>query len=129
VGLLPCSSPAGDGFGELFFDRVWKKVEEMIRDAVLKCESYLAPGVVTGLKSHWLDSSRDLRSYYRSLRELKNPLHRRLYQMSQLFSGPEAARSEVIDRLRRRPKWSDRVVRDLQHWLESIGAGPVVEPA
>jgi hypothetical protein len=103
------------------------KIEEMIRDAVHACEAYLAPAVLLGLRSRWLDVSSDMRSYYAGLLHRRNTLHRRLFQLTQLFSGTAAARSQMIDVLVGRKKWTDAAPAEIRLWLESIGAGPVIE--
>lgn len=106
-----------------------RKVEEMIQDAVLTCESYLAREVVSGLRDHWLGRSRDMRTYYGGLRHRRSVLPRRLHQLTQVFNGTEAARSELFGRLFRRPKWGDVAPTEIRLWLESIGLGPIVAPA
>ena len=100
-----------------------RKVGEMIREAVLVCESYLAPEVVAGLKDHWLDWSSDMRTYYRGLRNRPGFLQRRLFQASQV--GEKAVRAELIDRLCGNPKWPERAPGEIRRWLESLGLGPV----
>ena len=39
------------------------RVEDMIRDALGACEAYLDTAVLAGLKSHWLDWSKEMRTY------------------------------------------------------------------
>jgi glycosyltransferase involved in cell wall biosynthesis len=106
-----------------------RQFEEMIQDAVAKCESHLAPQVVAGLKDHWLRCSRELRSYYRGLRNRPSSFSRRLFQLGQVFNGESAVRSEVIHRVHGRPRWTDRAPGEIRSWLESLGLGPVVAPA
>jgi glycosyltransferase involved in cell wall biosynthesis len=102
-----------------------RNIDEMIDDAVLKCEPYLAREIVAGLRDHWLGWSRDMRAYYSGLRIERSVLRRRLLQVSQLFNGEKVARSEIFYRLRGRPKWPDAPA-ELRRWLESILLGPVV---
>jgi glycosyltransferase involved in cell wall biosynthesis len=103
-----------------------RKVEEMIRDAMRACEAYLDPIVADGLRSHWLDWTRDMRRYYSALRHRRNVLRRRLFQVSELFTGTAAARSQLIGRLLARPKWSEIAPAEIRLWLESLGLAPVV---
>jgi glycosyltransferase involved in cell wall biosynthesis len=101
-------------------------LDEMIQDAVLTCEPYLAPAIVAGLKSHWLDWSRCMRAYYATLRYYRNAPRRRLYQLVEFFTGTSATRSEMIGRLFGRSKWLDIVPMEIQKWIESIGTGPII---
>jgi hypothetical protein len=48
-----------------------------------------------------------MRTYYAGLRQRRKTMDRRLFQLSQLFTGPALARSEIIGRLFGRPKWGD----------------------
>ncbi len=102
-----------------------KKIEEMIQDAVSTCEPYLAPDIVAGLKSG-LDRTMKMRTYYAGLRQRQRTMDRRLFQLSQLFTGPALARSEIIGRLFGRPKWDDVAPTEMRLWLESLGHGPVL---
>jgi glycosyltransferase involved in cell wall biosynthesis len=102
-----------------------RNIEEMILDAVLKCESQLETQVVAGLKEHWLGWSGEMRTYYTGLRNRRS-FSKRLFQMSQIFDGGRAARCELMYRLIGRPKWVDRAPGEIRSWLESLGLGPVV---
>jgi glycosyltransferase involved in cell wall biosynthesis len=110
-----------------------RNIEEMIADAVVKCESYLAPQVVPGLREHWLRWSGEMRNYYSKLAVPQSALRKRLFQTSQAFHGQKSVRSEVMSRLRGRPRWTDRAPGELRSWLESLGLGPILadvsEPA
>jgi hypothetical protein len=66
-----------------------RKVEEMILDAVATCEAYLPPAVLAGLKSHWLDWTRDITAYNRECRRLqRSGIRRRIYQLTQFSMVP-----------------------------------------
>ena len=101
-----------------------QRVEAMILDALLKCESYLAPEVAAGLRHRWLSLTSNMRSYYSGLRIRPNVLNRRLFQASQIHK--KAVRSEIINRLRGNPTWDARFTAEMRSWLESLGLGPVV---
>jgi glycosyltransferase involved in cell wall biosynthesis len=106
-----------------------QKVEEMILDAVAACEAHLPPAVLAGLRSHWLNWFRDIRTYYAGLRHRKNSFSRRLFQMSQLFNGTPASRHELIGQFFGKSKWDERATRtEILLWLESLGLGPIIEP-
>ena len=102
-----------------------QKIQEMIGDAIQTCEPFLAPEVIRDLEEHWLDRARQMRTYYRHLRDERDPFRRRLFQMSQLFDGSGAARSEVIARLRGQPKWTSRGPAEVKRWVESMGINPL----
>lgn len=104
-----------------------RKFEEMIQDAVQTCEAYLDPSIVSGLRLRWLDWSKEIRTYYSGLRRRRNHLSRRIFQISQVFNGTAAARSELIGRLFGRQKWPDAAPAEIRLWLESIGLNPVIE--
>ena len=107
----------------------YAKIEDMILDAVRACEKYLEPSVVAGLKSHWLDWTRDMRAYDREcLRLRRNGLRRRLYQVAQLFKST-AARYQIVGRLFGKPGWGEVAPAEIRHWLESLGLGPMIVPA
>ena len=106
-----------------------QSVDEMISDAVAKCESSLAPAVVAGLKNYWLPRSHVMRAYYSRLRAPQSAFRRRLFQASQIFSGKESVRTELIKRLRGAPRWLDRAPGELRQWLESLGFAPVIADA
>jgi Glycosyl transferase family 2 len=99
-----------------------RKVQEMISDAVSTCTPYLSPDVVGELTGHWLEWSSHMRTYYRQLRDEPDSFRRRVFQASRLIDGTPAERSEVIGRLRGRPKWG---AGDVRRWVESIGIEPV----
>jgi hypothetical protein len=121
----PRSETSGVAFGTPEFHG---KIEDMILDAVRACEGYLDPSVVAGLKSYWIDWTRDVRSYYAGLRYRPSVLSRRLYQVAQVFNGTKAARSEVLGRLLKKPKWRDIAPTEMRLWLESLGLGPMIVP-
>ncbi len=101
------------------------KVEEMIENAVSKCESYLAPEVLDGLRGRWLERSRAMRNYYASLASM-GTVRRRIFQMKEIYRGDSAARCELLQRFRGQPNWIDRCPLELKDWLETVGAGPVL---
>jgi glycosyltransferase involved in cell wall biosynthesis len=105
------------------------KIDDMILDAVRACEGYLEPSVVSGLKLHWLDWTRDLRAYDRQCRRLRrNGVRRLLYQMAKLFNCT-AARSQIVGRLFGKPGWGEVAPAEIRRWLESLGLGPMIVPA
>ena len=106
--------------GRLFTPEHQAKVEEMIQDAVTASEPHLPPAVTAGLRSHWLESSRTLRAYYRGLAHRPRALDRRLYQLA-TAAGRSDASSEVLGRLLGRPKWPDTFPDEMRTWLESLG--------
>jgi glycosyltransferase involved in cell wall biosynthesis len=103
-----------------------RRVEEMLQDAVRKCESCLAPEVVTGLNDHWLEWTCEMRAYYSNLRNLRSALRRRVFQILQIRNGRKSAGWELIHRLRGLPKWPDRAPGEIRSWLESLGFHPVM---
>lgn len=104
----------------------FRKLEEMVQDAVSACETYLTPEVVAVLESGLLDKARAMRTYYAGLRQRRKPLDRRLFQLAQLFGGPATVRSEIFGRLFGRPKWPDIAPAEIRSWLESIGLRPLI---
>jgi len=102
-----------------------QKIEDMLSDAMEKCEQYLAPAVLSGLHDHWLDYCREMRTYYAGLKS-RRTASRRLFQMSQMLTRCGAVRAEMMNRLRGKPKWGDRAAGEIQRWLDSMGLGPVV---
>ncbi|HXY51075.1 MAG TPA: glycosyltransferase family 2 protein [Terriglobales bacterium] len=101
------------------------KIEQMLADAVEKCRPDLPAQVVAGLEESWLDTSRQMRSYYASLRRLTG-FRKRCYQLSQLFASSQAARLELMHRLQGNPKWASRAPGEIQTWLDTLGLGPVI---
>jgi glycosyltransferase involved in cell wall biosynthesis len=105
-------------------DQYARNVQEMIDDAVSTCERLLTKEVAEGLRER-VSRSYDMRHYYRALRQRPNAVDRRLYQASQVLSGTQAARSEVVGRLVGRPKWADRAPAEFRSWLESMQVTPI----
>jgi glycosyltransferase involved in cell wall biosynthesis len=103
-----------------------RRWEEMIRDAILACETDLEPAVWSGLKNLWLERTEELRTYYANLRFRRNIVRRRLFQAAQLASGTRTVRTEIMQRLLGRPKWPDIAPSEIRLWLESIGLEPVL---
>lgn len=100
------------------------KVAEMVEEAVLSCEPYLAPEVVAGLKAYWLKRSTDMRSYYKGLRRRPGFFERKLFQLSQAKNKSVCA--ELIQRAVGNSKWPERAPAEIRRWLESLGLGPVL---
>ena len=105
-----------------------EKIEAMIQDAVQGCEAYLDPLVAEGLRAHWMEWTREMRSYYAALRYRPSAWSRRTYQFAQLFTGTKAVRLKIFGRLVRKPKWADVAPSELRQWLESMGRGAVIVP-
>ena len=101
-----------------------QNIEEMLADALEKCESYLSPVVVSGLHNHWLEHCREMRTYYTGLRNRRS-VSKRLFQVRQALRGG-AARVELINRICGKRKWTDRAAGEIERWLDSLGLGPVV---
>ena len=80
----------------------------------------LPPAILEGLRSRWLEQSREMRAYYRGLSHRPRALHRRVFQLAQAVDGAEA-RAEVIRRLFGRPQWGDSFPAEIRAWLESMG--------
>jgi glycosyltransferase involved in cell wall biosynthesis len=102
------------------------KVEDMIQDALRRSERLLDPAIFSGIRSYWLDWSRDMDVYYSGLRNRPNVLEKRLFQLSQVVAGPRRARREILRRLAGRPKWPDAAPVEMRRWLESLGYVPLV---
>jgi hypothetical protein len=109
---------ASVNFNSPFHAQRW---EEMIEDALSACENQLAPCIVAGLRSHLLDRTRTLRTYYADLRHRQSVIVRRLFQVFMLFTGAAAARSEIIRRFLGGPKWGDIAPGEILFWLDSKG--------
>jgi glycosyltransferase involved in cell wall biosynthesis len=124
--MHPKQSTAFAGLRTVEHDR---KIDDMIDDAVRTCEPYLHCAVVAGLKSHWLDWSREMRAYYSGLHHRSGAVDRRLFQLSQVLAGTPTARSEVIGRLAGKPTWPEVAPVEIRRWLESVGIDPVAMPA
>ena len=107
-------------FGRLRSTDHQEKVEEMIAAAVTVAQPYLLPSVAAGLRSRWLEESREMRDYYRGLSHRPGSLDRKVFQLSKVVDGAEA-RSEVIRRLLGRPRWPDAYPGQVRSWLESLG--------
>ena len=103
-----------------------RKIEEMIEDALAKCEPHLSQRVVVGLKEYWLQHSRQMRAYYSALANIPKTPRRRLFQGAQLLSGKRAARHELLHRVQGHAGWRDRAPEELRRWLESLGERPVI---
>jgi glycosyltransferase involved in cell wall biosynthesis len=95
-------------------------VDEMIRAAVISAESHLPPAVAEGLRSRWLDESREMRAYYRGLGQRSRALDRRMFQLAKVVDGAEA-RSEMIRRMLGQPRWPDTFPDQMRSWLSSLG--------
>jgi glycosyltransferase involved in cell wall biosynthesis len=101
-----------------------RKVGEMIGAAVTRCEAYLPPKVIAGLREHWLEWSSEMRDYYRGLWNRPGFLQRRGFQACHV--GTRSVRAELIHRLFGKPKWPERAPSEIRNWLDSLGLGPVV---
>jgi len=98
------------------------KVEEMIDDALASCETYLDPTVLKELKAHWLAWNREARAYYAGLRHRRgSSMQRRIYQVSNFFTGTQTSRREMTGRIFGIPKWGDIVPSKTRSLLESLG--------
>ena len=96
----------------------------MIAAAVTVAQPYLLPSVAAGLRSRWLEESREMRDYYRGLGHRPGSLDRKVFQLSKVVDGAEA-RSEVIRRLLGRPRWPDAYPGQVRRgWSRSVRASP-----
>ena len=99
-----------------------RKFEEMIQNAVSDCETYLPPAIVATLNSHLLERTRELRTYYAGLRQRhQSAIRRRIFQVSQLFTGTMTVRSEIIGRLFGRTKWPANILTEIPFLIEAAG--------
>jgi glycosyltransferase involved in cell wall biosynthesis len=105
-----------------------RKVDEMIGDAFKTCEPHLPPAIASGLRDHWIEWSRDMREYYGTLRD-QDVSRRRAFQLGQMLSGTNAARSQILGQLTGKPKWTEVGPSEMRQWLESQGLGPMVHAA
>jgi glycosyltransferase involved in cell wall biosynthesis len=104
----------------------FRNIEEMIQDAVRSCEPHLPAAVVNGLRSGMLERARELRTYYSILRERRgSAFGKRLFQASQMVTGPKSVRSEIRRRILGRPKWTENATTEIRQWLESLGMQPI----
>jgi glycosyltransferase involved in cell wall biosynthesis len=109
------------------FEKYFDKVEDMIGDAVSSCEGYLPEAVATGLRSHLLADTRELRTYYLRLRKRRDDrLRRGVFQLSQLLTGASAVRGEILRRVMRKPRWTEVSATGIRSWLESLGFQPLI---
>jgi glycosyltransferase involved in cell wall biosynthesis len=113
------------GSVDVFAGHYDRHIQEMIRDAVATCQPFLTADVMRDLEERWLDRAQHMRTYYRQLRDRRDPLQRRLFQASQLVDGRNAARSEVLGRLVGRPRWTTRTPADVRRWVKAMGIDPV----
>lgn len=105
----------------------FRRIEEMIDDAIVTCRGFLHPDVQRSLGSAWLDKSRDMRAYYANLSVRPSAVGRRWYQARQWLLSADI-RAEVKRVLSGEPKWGDRAPSDIRVWLETLGHGPVISP-
>jgi glycosyltransferase involved in cell wall biosynthesis len=102
-----------------------RKVEEMIEAGFQQCQQFLDPLVLAELQAHWLARFRELRRYHRRLWEKQSTIARWAYRAQQLLAGTETIRSHLITRALGRP-WPESAAREVRHWLETVGRGPVI---
>jgi hypothetical protein len=97
--------------------------------AIAPRDAFRRPSVVAGLKSHWLNWTREMMTYDREcLRLRRNGPRRRLYQTAQLFNS-RAARYQMVGRLFGKPRWGELAPAEIIRWLESLGLGSMIVPA
>lgn len=101
----------------------FRKIDEMIHDAVSTCEPYLSPAVKRAVRANSVERARELRAYYRGLRE-RNVIRRRLFQVDQMFRI-KPVRWEILGRVLGLPKWPDNAPIEIRQWLESLGLKPL----
>jgi len=112
---------------DFFSEDHFRNIEEMIQDAVQACEPHLPLAVVSGLKSGMLERAREMRAYYSTLRERRDRgFAKRFFQVSQMFTGTKAVRSEIRSRILGGPKWTENATTEIRQWLESLGLQPLV---
>jgi hypothetical protein len=100
----------------------FRKIDEMIHDAVSTCEPYLPPAVKRAVRANSVERARELRAYYRGLRQ--PVIGRRLFQLNQMLRI-KPVRREILGRVLGLPKWSDNVPMEIRQWLESLGLQPL----
>ncbi len=105
----------------------FQKVDEMILDAFLNCESMLDPIVAIGMRK-WIKQVHDIREYYAGLRQRATPLSRRMFQLKQLFKGPAATRAEIMGQFAGKPKWFEIGASQMRSWLETLDGRSILRP-
>jgi glycosyltransferase involved in cell wall biosynthesis len=103
----------------------FKKIDDMIHDAVSTCESYLPSAVQHAVKNNLVERARELRAYYRTLRQLRgNLFRRRLFQLDQMLRI-KPVRREILGRMFGARPWTDHASTEMREWLESLGLQPL----
>lgn len=97
----------------------FRKIDDMIHDAVLTCEPYLSPAIKGAVTNNVVERARELRAYYRALRQF-SVLRRRLFQVDQMLRV-KPVRREILGRVLGEPKWTDNAATEIRQWLESVG--------
>jgi len=106
----------------------FQKFEDMIENAISDCMSQLPAAVATTLRSQLVDQSKEMRSYYETLRESHDsPARRRVFQLTQMCFGTMNVRREIVGRLFGKTRWTDRVPAEIRDWLESRGLQPIID--
>jgi len=97
----------------------FRKIDDMIHDAVSTCEPFLPPAVKRAVRDNVVGRARELRAYYRALRQ-PGVLRRRLFQVDQILRV-RPVRREILGRMLGEPRWSDNAPTEIRQWLESLG--------
>jgi len=101
-----------------------RKIDEMIRDALSSCQSYLPPAVKGALIEELVEDASELRAYYRFLHRTHSVMSRRLFQLKQVCRGSSAMRREILGRFIGKPR-TDNSATSIRIWLESLGLEPL----
>ena len=103
----------------------FKKIDEMIYDAVSTSEPYLLPAFKGAVRNNLVQRARELRAYYRALRQLRDrAFRRRLFQMDQMLRI-KPVRREILGRMIGVPRWEDNAPTEIRQWMESLGLQPL----
>lgn len=116
-------------FAALMSEEHFRKVDEMIADAVQTCAPLLPPEVAAGIANNWLPAAKDIRSYYAGLRNRPSALSRRFFQLRHLLAGTNVTRREALRQFSGNTKWPDSAPAEFRAWLERIGRAPAFTSA
>jgi glycosyltransferase involved in cell wall biosynthesis len=100
-----------------------RKVEEMIDDALGRCESLLPEPVRQRLNAQWSREAADMRRFILGLAARTSPSSRRGFILGRLLRGSRAARRYLKARFgsTRQSNWATETIRG---WLQEVGIEP-----